>query len=58
MYTHYTTPDTTFLLNLDFDIRMDHEARFISYFVDPIPELEMHFPTKNYGRPTHHPRMM
>lgn len=58
MYTNYTTPDTAFVLNLDFDIPNDHEARFISYFVDSIPDSEIHFPTKRNGRPAHHPQML
>lgn len=58
MYKDYTIPDTTFVLNFDFDIPANHEARFISAFVDSIPNIDSLFPTKRTGRPAHHPRIL
>ncbi len=41
MYKQYNTPETAFVLNLDFDISPTHDARFISLFVDSIPDEEL-----------------
>lgn len=57
MYKHYYTPEHTLVLNLDFDIPKNHDARFISRFVDSIPDSEFPKPTRT-GRPGHHPRML
>ena len=57
MYKHYNTSDCSLVLNLDFDIAKNHDARFISLFVDSIPDSEFPKPTST-GRPGHHPRMM
>lgn len=58
MYKQYNTPETAFVLNLDFDIPSNHDARFISLFVDSIPETELLPQTSHTGRPAHHPRML
>lgn len=57
MYKHYNTPEQTLVLNLAFDIPKNHDARFISRFVDSIPDSEFPKPTRT-GRPGHHPRLM
>lgn len=58
MYKHYTTPDTEFVLNLDFTIPNTHIARFISGFVDSIPDAELVYKQSKTGRPAHHPRLL
>lgn len=58
MYKQYNTPETAFVLNLDFDISPTHDARFISLFVDSIPDAELLPQTSHTGRPAHHPRML
>lgn len=58
MYKQYNTPETAFVLNLDFDISPTHDARFISLFVDSIPDEELLPKTSHTGRPAHHPRML
>lgn len=58
MYKHYTTPDTEFVLNLDFTIPNAHIARFISSFVDSIPDVDLVYKKTKTGRPAHHPRML
>lgn len=58
MYKQYNTPETAFVLNLDFDISPTHDARFISLFVDSNPDEELLPKTSHTGRPAHHPRML
>ncbi|MBG9988859.1 hypothetical protein HZY88_08715, partial [Aerococcaceae bacterium DSM 111176] len=50
MYKQYNTPETAFVLNLDFDISPTHDARFISLFVDSIPDAELLPQTSHTGR--------
>lgn len=58
MYKNYNTPDCSLVLTLDFDISPTHDARFISLFVDSIPDAEFTHTTGLIGRPAHHPRML
>ena len=58
MYKNYNTPDCSLVLNLDFDIPLTHDARFISLFVDSIPDEEFTHAPALTGRPAHHPRMI
>lgn len=58
MYKQYTTPDNLFVLNFDFTIPEHHDARFISRFVDSIPDCEFPSSLISTGRPAHHPRML
>lgn len=58
MYKNYNTPDCSLVLNLDFDIPLTHDARFISLFVDSIPDEEFTHAPALTGRPAHHPRML
>lgn len=58
MYKNYNIPDCSLVLNLDFDITLTHDARFISLFVDSIPDEEFTHAPALTGRPAHHPRML
>lgn len=58
MYQNYNTNQTSFSLNLDFDIPNDHVARLISMFVDSIPCSVIEQSTAKTGRPAFHPAML
>ena len=58
MYKQYNTPEERLVLNFDFDVPSNHIVRFISLFVDSMPESEFILSTTTTGRPGHHPRML
>lgn len=58
MYRHYNTPDTAFVLNSDFTVEDNHIVRFISLFVDSIPDSELVLSPYPTGRPAHHPKVL
>lgn len=58
LYKDYNTQQTSFILNLDFDIPQTHIARLISIFVDTIPNNLIEEHTSREGRPAFHPAML
>lgn len=59
MYKNYITPEDTLELYFSLSVPKNHEARFISMFVDSIPDdVVFPFQPSRLGRPGHHPRML
>lgn len=58
MYKEYNTNQLSLELNLACDIPMNHEARFISLFVDSIPNHVLLEEKSHTGRPTFHPAIL
>lgn len=58
MYKEYNTNQLSLELNLACDIPMNYEARFISLFVDSIPNHVLLEEKSHTGRPTFHPAIL
>lgn len=58
MYKQYDSSEGSLVPNFDYTIPEDHDALFISQFVDSIPDTEFSDSLIFTGRPNHHPRML
>lgn len=58
MYKEYNTNQLSLELNLAYDIPITHEVRFISLFVDSIPNHVLLEGKSHTGRPAFHPAML